>query len=143
MFCIGKWTVPEELLENFDESLPILILNPDGIYSEDLDVLSISSNYQQMPKKIEVNSNVSLHDIHKFVYEKSTVPENFVDKLIAFHLGHLCLRTSDLTEYFLHLDQTFAAFAHNVPAFRDLTPNDQNTLLLNNSPLYFQLHLAK
>ena len=140
---VGSWAVPEELLKDVDESLPILILSPENM--ENLDLLSIVDNHASIPNKRshEMNHNEPLHSIHKKVYELAKAPENFVDKVVAFHLGHMSLSTSDLTDYFLHLDQTFAEFAYSVPAFRDLTVNDQRTLLLNNSPLYFQFHLAK
>lgn len=146
--CVGKWNVPEDLLVvDMEANLPILSLNPEvHSYNEPIEEsLFVSSMSSDQPRHIEhqMEAGTAPQYIHKRVYAKSQVPQAFVDKLIAFHLGHLSLSVSDLTDYFLHLDRTFSEFAYNVPAFRQLSPNDQSTLLLNNSPLYFQLHLAR
>ncbi len=81
--------------------------------------------------------------IHKKVYSEARVPELFVDKLVAFHCGHLSLTVDDLTSYFMHLDKTFSKFAYHLKEFRDLSENDRSALLLANAPLYFQLHMCR
>ena len=77
------------------------------------------------------------------VYSASRVPELFVDKLVAFHFGHLSLTVDDLTSYFVHLDKTLAKFAYHVKEFRDLSENDRSALLMANAPQYFQLHMCR
>ena len=84
-----------------------------------------------------------LHQIHQLISEKAKVPQDFVDKLVAFHLGHLSLSVDDITQYFLHLDSILYSFAQHCPDFTALSKNDQNALLLANAPLYYHLYLTR
>ena len=66
-----------------------------------------------------------------------------LDKVIVFHLGHLILTVEDITSYFSFLDKSLHLFAHYCKDFTDLTAGDQHALLLDNAPIYFQLHLIR
>ena len=85
----------------------------------------------------------SLPEIHKLVVKQSKVPQNFVDKLVSLHMGHLSLSVEDLSEYFFHLDRIFNTFAHHSLDFRTLTKNDQAALLIANAPMYYHLYLTR
>ena len=85
----------------------------------------------------------SLPEIHRLVVQQSKVPQNFVDKLVALHMGHLSLSVEDLSEYFFHLDRIFNTFAHHSLDFQTLTKNDQAALLIANAPMYYHLYLTR
>lgn len=96
------------------------------------------------PAEAEAVAHMSPAEIHAWVCAQMPVPETFVDKLVAFHLGQLTLTVDDLTSYYLYLDARFARFAHHLPAFRAIaSDNDRATLITANSPLYFQLHMSR
>ena len=48
------------------------------------------------------------------------------------------LSAVDFTEFFQALSKRFAAFANCIPQFRALSPEDRDSLLISNTPLYLQ-----
>ena len=84
-----------------------------------------------------------LHEIHGLIASRIEVSQDFVDKLIALHLGHISLTVEDLTEYFFHLDRIFHTFAHHSQDYLSLSKNDQAALLIANAPLYYHLYLTR
>ena len=157
-------TLPQDILTDLEtlEFLPILKLNPASLLlscNEDHDdhdsieeTLIVFQDTHQNPAleqnakfKIDptLSSQTPTPEIHRKILQKAKLSEDFVDKLIAFHLGHFTLTLDDLMEYFVHSNQVFTHFAHHCPGFRELTPNDQSLILMSNSSLYFQLHMAR
>ena len=159
-------TLPQDILTDLEtlEFLPILKLNPGLLLScndehdDDHDsieeTLIVFQDTHQNPLveqkngglfKIDpsLSSQTPTPEIHRKILQKAKLSEDFVDKLIAFHLGHFTLTLDDLMEYFVHSNQVFTHFAHHCPGFRELTPNDQSLILMSNSSLYFQLHMAR
>ena len=158
-------TLPQDILTDLEtlEILPILKLNPGAVLScnDDDDHDSIeetlivfqdgntnpehqnNSRFKIDPSLLSNYQTLPTPEIHQKILQKAKLSEDFVDKLIAFHLGHFTLTLDDLMEYFVHSNQVFAHFAHHCPGFRELTPNDQSLILMSNSTLYFQLHMAR
>ena len=64
-------------------------------------------------------------------------------KFTSLHLGLNVLAMQDLKLLFLELEQKFRRKALALPEFQALSFEDREGLLLANSPLYFQLCLAK
>merc|ERR1719433_883845 len=129
----------DDIEENHDSIEETLIVFQDGNTNPEHQNNSrfkiepnLLSNYQTLPTP----------EIHQKILQKAKLSEDFVDKLIGFHLGHFTLTLDDFMEYFVHSNQVFAHFAHHCPGFRELTPNDQSLILMSNSTLYFQLHMA-
>ena len=156
-------TLPQDILTDLEtlEILPILKLNPGALLScngdnDDFDsieeTLIVLQNPEKNALKFKIDPSIlsncqtlppSTPEIHRKILQKAKLSEDFVDKLIAFHLGHFTLTLDDLMEFFVHSNQVFAHFAHHCPGFRELTPNDQSLILMSNSSLYFQLHMAR
>jgi len=162
-------TLPQDILTDLEtlEILPILKLNPGAVSLSCNGIDDIEENHDSIEETLIVfqdgntnpehqnNSRFKIDpsllsnyqtlptpEIHQKILQKAKLSEDFVDKLIAFHLGHFTLTLDDLMEYFVHSNQVFAHFAHHCPGFRELTPNDQSLILMSNSTLYFQLHMA-
>ena len=135
------------LLSYADEPLPVLVTashvtSYDGGIEESLEIAEIED-----PPDLQLEESLlesqSLDQIHRLVSDKCHVSQDFVDKVIAFHLGHLILTVEDITGYFSFLDKNLHLFAHYCKDFTDLTAGDQHALLLDNAPIYFQLHLTR
>ena len=143
-FCISE---ANALLNCTDEPLPVLVTashvtSYDGGIEDSLEIAEIEDPPDLQLEVSQLQSQ-SLDSIHKLVSEKCHVSQDFVDKVIAFHLGHLTLTVEDLTGYFGFLDKTLYLFAHHCRDFNDLTAGDQHALLLDNAPIYFHLHLSR
>ena len=129
-----------------------------------LPILATASNvtsYNQIPieqslviREIESNQNpriltddevrnLSLDEIHRKIADHFEVPTIFVDKLVAFHMGHFSLSTEDISQYFLYLDKIFQSFADHSSDFQSLSKNDQDALKMANAPLYYHLYLTR
>ena len=140
--------LPLDLVADID-TLPILTTAPNirSYDQESLeDSLIVREQSQTETCQIlddETIQTKSLPEIHKLIANQSTVPQNFVDKLVSLHMGHLSLSVEDLSEYFFHLDRIFNTFAHHSVDFRTLTKNDQAALLIANAPMYYHLYLTR
>lgn len=88
-----------------------------------------------------VSPNVG--EIHERVCREIPMPQSLVDKIVAFHCGQLTLTVENLIQLNLFLETRFRRFAENIPEFMTLGEDDRNTLLLANSPYYFQLYMAR
>ena len=140
--------LPLDLVADMD-TLPILT-TASHIRSYDQESLedSLIVREQSQTETCQILDDVtiqtkSLPEIHKLIVDQSKVPQNFVDKLVSLHMGHLSLSAEDLSEYFFHLDRIFNTFAHHVLDFRTLTKNDQAALLIANAPMYYHLYLTR
>lgn len=145
-------TLPEDILTELEsvETLPILKLNPESLHNQDPieETLVVFQNSLAAkpivdPTLLKELSQIPTHEIHKRIKKEAKISEDFVDKLVAFHVGHFTLTLDDLMDYLVHLDRVFAHFAHHCPGFHELNPNDQSLLLMSNTSLYFQLHMAR
>lgn len=131
------------------DTLPILTTAPN-IHSynqapiEDSLILRQASESDSTPLlDAETIERQPLNIIHQLIAQQSKVSADFVDKLVAFHLGHLSLSVEDVTEYFFQLDRRFHDFARHSLDYLTLTKNDQAALLIANAPLYYHLHLTR
>ena len=136
------------LLSYADEPLPVLVTashvkNYEGEIEESLEIGEIDELPDLKLEDTLLQRRHSLEQIHRLVSDRCHVSQDFVDKVIAFHLGHLILTVEDITSYFSFLDKSLHLFAHYCKDFTDLTAGDQHALLLDNAPIYFQLHLIR
>lgn len=64
-------------------------------------------------------------------------------KFMGLHLGLLDLCVNDLGHLFRICDDDFKAYAQSVPEFQALSKEDQDCLILSNSPLFYQYRLSR
>jgi len=156
-------TLPQDILTDLEtlEILPILKLNPGAVSLSCNGIDDMEENHDSIEETLIVfqdgntnpehqnNSRFKIDpsllsnyqtlptpEIHQKILQKAKLSEDFVDKLIAFHLGHFTLTLDDLMEYFVHSNQVFAHFAHHCPGFRELTPKFDSVF----STTYGKLH---
>ncbi len=82
---------------------------------------------------------------HELACQMEPLPQEFAHRLLLLHLGQTgCLDAEDFTQYFLALARRFRAFAHCLAEFQqDVSAEDREFLVLSNTPLYLQMHLAR
>ena len=140
--------LPLDLITDL-ENLPILATAPN-IHSynqapieDSLVIRESRGNQRRQILDTETIQSEPLHEIHKLIQNRASVSQNFVDKLVALHMGHITMAVEDLTDYFFHLDQVFHDFAHHSQDYLTLSKNDRMALLIANAPLYYHLYLTR
>ena len=97
--------------------------------------MDYSGIFQDLP-------NISPAGVHQRLTSVESIPEEFASKLVSLHFGHSYMEVNDLTSLLLHLERRFYTFAKSLPEFQALSFQDQQSLLMANSSMYVQLHLA-